>query len=116
MSAFPLGSHGNYPRLTFPVPLEVRIAAREGLALRRMYKRGGTQVGWARARQLSMASTITLRDAVHMRSYFRRHAVDRLDLRDPPSNGWIAWLLWGGHPGQRWVERIVRAHLKDARR
>ena len=112
MSSRPFGTHGLYPVRTFAVPERVRAAALEGLALREKYRRGGTDVGRDRARQLAHPrGSITLRDAVYMRAYFRRHRYDRLDQRDPPSNGYIAWQLWGGHAADAWVERLVRDHL-----
>lgn len=87
-------------------PERVREAARQGLRLRKQYGRGGTSVGLARARQLAAGRPVSDRDIKSMYSFFRRHAGDRLDLRDPPSNGWIAWLLWGGDPARRWIERL----------
>lgn len=111
MPSRPIGSHGSYPRLTFRVPAAVREAARNGLALHREYGRGGTDVGIDRAKQLvSGRPALTLRDTIHMRSYFARHSVDNLSQKDPPSNGWIAWQLWGGHAGKRFVNEIVRRY------
>jgi hypothetical protein len=114
MGARPIGSHGHYPAKFFSVPKGVAVAAREGLELRKQFGRGGTDVGIARARQLASGSPrVTLRDIVYIRSYLRRHIVDNLDQRDPPSNGWIAWLLWGGWPAKRWAEGVyARAQRK----
>ncbi len=110
--ARPLGSHGKYEHKTFDVPKSVAIAARDGLALRKKYGRGGTDVGESRALQLSKGSPkVTLRDVVHIRSYFRRHAVDNLHQKSPPSNGWIAWQLWGGYAGREWAEEIYEQHF-----
>lgn len=107
MGARPIGSHGHYPAKHFPVPAAVAAAARDGLALRKRWGRGGTEVGIARARQLASGSPrVTLRDIVYIRSYLRRHVVDNLGEKNPPSNGWIAWQLWGGWPAKKWVERI----------
>lgn len=113
MGARPIGSHGHYPAKFFSVPKGVAAAAREGLELRKQFGRGGTDVGMARARQLASGSPrVTLRDIVYIRSYLRRHIVDNLDERDPPSNGWIAWQLWGGWPAKRWVERLYASAQK----
>lgn len=107
MGARPIGSHGHYPAKHFDVPRAVARAAREGLELRKQYERGGTDVGIARARQLSSGSPrVTLRDIVYIRSYLRRHVVDNLGEKNPPSNGWIAWQLWGGWPAKKWAESI----------
>lgn len=108
MSALPLGSHGNYAQLYFPVPLAVKQAAEDGLQLRAAYQRGGTEVGIARAHQLASSSPrVTLRDLVYIRAYFRRHQVDNLAQRNPPSNGWVAWQLWGGDAARAWAEQMV---------
>ena len=114
MGARPLGSVGKYAPIRFSVPDMVADAAREGLRLRKRYGRGGTDVGIDRARQLSAkGATVTLRDVVYIRAYFARHIVDNLDERDPPSNGWIAWLLWGGFAGQRWSSRVYEWATKE---
>lgn len=106
MGARPLGSVGKHAPIAFSVPAEVAAAARDGLRLRSEYGRGGTDVGIDRAKQLSTpGAKVTLRDVVYIRSYFARHAVDNLNERNPPSNGWIAWQLWGGFAGQRWAEK-----------
>lgn len=111
--AMPLGSHGKYDHEFFDVPRAVADAARDGLALRARYGRGGTDVGAARAKQLSSGSPrVTLRDIVYIRSYFRRHAVDNLHQRNPPSNGWIAWQLWGGYAGREWAEKLYERHVE----
>lgn len=107
MGARPIGSFGDYARITFPVPAAAARAAKEGLRLRAEYGRGGTDVGIDRAKQLSTAKAVTLRDIVHIRSYFARHIVDNLDQKNPPSNGWIAWQLWGGWPMQK---AAIQAH------
>ena len=99
MGARPIGSFGDYARITFAVPPAAAKAARDGLRLREKYGRGGTDVGIDRAKQLATKRAVTLRDIVHIRSYFARHIVDNLD--DKTSNGWIAWQLWGGWPMQR---------------
>lgn len=113
MGARPIGSHGHYPAKHFPVPAAVAAAARDGLALRKHWGRGGTDVGIARARQLASGSPrVTLRDIVYIRSYLRRHVVDNLGEKNPPSNGWIAWQLWGGWPAKKWAERIYDEALR----
>lgn len=99
------------PEPSFTPPADVRAAAREGLQLHARYNRGGTSVGLASARWLASGRALPLWKVRHVARYFPRHAGDRLDLKDPPSNGWIAWLLWGGTPGRRWAESIVAKHV-----
>lgn len=47
-----------------------------------------------------------------MYSFFARHEVDKRgkDFGNPerPSNGFIAWLLWGGDPGKKWCEDVYK--------
>ena len=43
-----------------------------------------------------------------MVSYFARHQGDNLSGTDPPSAGYIAWLLWGGDAGRDWAERKAK--------
>lgn len=111
MGARPLGSFGKYPKKTFAVPRSVSASARKGLALRAKYKRGGTDVGVARALQLAYSSpSVTVRDIVHMRSYFARHAVDwRPGWATLVTPGYVAWLLWGGDAGRAWVTEKLEA-------
>jgi hypothetical protein len=121
MGARPIGSVGNYAPIMFSVPKQAADAALDGLRLRERYRRGGTDVGRDRAIQLSTKPMVTLRDVIYIRSYFARHAVDNLDQKDPPSNGWIAWQLWGGWPMKRAVDRyhhwaIDNGYLPASRR
>ena len=88
--------------------------ARRGLRLREEFRRGGTEVGVARARQLSDQSLLKPSDIKSMHSYFARHAVDKItkthkwDSDTDPSAGFIAWLLWGGDAGQEWADRLAK--------
>ena len=95
--------------------------ARQGLEWRREYGRGGTEVGVARARDLSNRKDLPLDTVKRMLAYFTRHRVD-LDApanKDPDADGYpgaglIAWKLWGGDPGYRWALAIVE-EAKDGR-
>lgn len=92
-------------------PQDVADAAAHGLALRRAFNRGGTDVGIARARDLSNRRTLSSGTIGRMVSYFRRHAVDRearnFGNDDDPSAGYVAWLLWGGDAGRDWAEKMA---------
>jgi hypothetical protein len=98
-------------------PEAVAKAAAKGLKLRQEFNRGGTQIGVARARDLSHRRTLSPDTIRRMASYFARHAVDRqakgFGDKDNPSAGWIAWLLWGGDEGRDWCER-KKAELDQA--
>lgn len=104
--------------MTRTVPATVRRAAALGLTLHKEFKRGGTKVGWARARQLSQGRTVSDNVIRRMVSFFARHEVDKraanFGNRANPSNGYIAWLLWGGDPGYSWAKK-EKAKLDKAK-
>jgi len=87
--------------------------AARGLAWREEYGRGGTEIGVARARDISNGRGLSLETVYRMRSYFARHEVDKQGTGwSPgedgyPSAGRIAWALWGGDPGRTWANAIV---------
>jgi len=71
---------------------------------------GGTPVGLARARQLVNKQELSPSTVRRMHSFFSRHEVDKqgegFSPGEPgfPSNGRVAWALWGGDPGQTWAK------------
>lgn len=99
-----------YAHIDFRPPAEVAAAAEKGLALRREFGRGGTDVGVARARDLKNRECLTPETIQRMTSYFARHAVDQdaanFGNDEDPSAGYVAWLLWGGDAGRRWCESV----------
>jgi hypothetical protein len=88
-------------------PQAVADAATKGLELRREFRRGGTQVGVARARDLKARKNLSDDTIKRMASYFARHKVDKRAANfgndEDPSAGYVAWLLWGGEEGRKWV-------------
>jgi phage gp29-like protein len=89
---------------------EMASAAERGLELRRKHGRGGTEVGVARARDLSNRKTLSPSTVRRMHSYFARHEVDKQgEGWGVDSAGYIAWLLWGGDAGKAWAKRKVAA-------
>lgn len=69
--------------------------------------KGGTQVGWTRARQLANKEPIS-RDIVSRMAQFNRHRENaKVDpkYKDEPwkDNGYVAWNLWGGTEGVDWA-------------
>ena len=99
--------------------------AQRGLDWRREYGRGGTEIGIARARDIVNKRNLSDETIVRMHSYFARHEVDkeaegfRPGEDGYPSNGRIAWALWGGDAGQSWaaakVQNMIEAEAEDAR-
>jgi hypothetical protein len=103
-------------------PVAVAREAEKGLKLHEQFHRGGTEVGWARARQLRDRKDLSRDDVVAMASYFARHEVDKRGHdwgnEENPSAGYVAWLLWGGEEGRKWAEakkaELERAEAKEA--
>lgn len=98
--------------------------AKKGLELRKKFKRGGTEVGVARARDLSNRKNLSLETVKRMVSFFARHENNSKAKGSEstgfwgkisnPSAGWIAWLLWGGDAGKRWSNSIWNKERKEA--
>jgi len=95
-----------------PTPNEaMKEEAKRGLDWRNEFGRGGTEVGIARARDIVNGRDLSEETIGRMVSYFARHEVDkeaegfRPGEDGYPSNGRIAWALWGGDPGKTWAER-----------
>lgn len=88
-----------YDHINFRPPAGARAAAKQGLALRREHKRGGTAVGVARARDIARGAQLSPSTVRRMNSFFARHEVDKKGQGwDPgeegyPSAGKIAWCL-----------------------
>lgn len=101
-------------------PKGAQAAAKRGLELRKQFGRGGTMVGVARARDISNGVNLSESTVRRMKAYFDRHEVDKQgkdwDNNERPSNGKIAWLLWGGDAGRTWATRMVeRWNREDGR-
>jgi HK97 family phage prohead protease len=83
--------------------------AQRSLDWRKEGNSGGTPVGLARARQLVNKQELSPRTVRRMHSFFSRHEVDKqAEGFSPgeegyPSNGRVAWGLWGGDAGQTWA-------------
>lgn len=87
--------------------------AQRGLDWRSEFGRGGTEVGIARARDIVNGKNLSEDTVKRMHSFFARHEVDkeaqgfRPSEDGYPSNGRIAWALWGGDAGKSWADDIV---------
>ena len=97
---------------TFKPTEEMAREAKKGLEWRKEYGRGGTAVGVKRANQLVNRENLSLNTVKRMYSYFARHEVDkqaegfRQGEKGYPSNGKIAYCLWGGDAGRTWATNI----------
>lgn len=89
----------------------MRETAARALEWRAKFKRGGTEVGVARARDIAGGRNLSEETIRRMKAYFSRHAVDRdadgFNSGEDgfPSAGRIAWDLWGGNAGRDFAER-----------
>lgn len=94
-------------------------AATRGLRLREEHGRGGTAIGVARARDIKNRKNLSRSTVGRMVNYFARHNSDRnapgFGDNDKPSNGWIAWLLWGGDPGRAWAKRKLAEFEREGK-
>jgi len=127
----------DYRGLDFTPTQAMRDAAMKGLRLRKLNEArgkrvdrrtgqgpGGLWIGVGRAIQLATAARIPPRDVRRMADYHRRHTVDKrgegFGDEARPSNGYVAWLLWGsdlGDEGQVWSQGLVeRMDALDGRR
>lgn len=97
---------------TAPTGAMQETAAR-ALEWRAKFKRGGTAIGVARARDIANGRNLSEETIRRMRAYFSRHISDRLaegfesGEAGFPSAGRIAWDLWGGNSGRDWADRKV---------
>lgn len=99
-----------------PIPNDAMAdQARQGLELRKEWGRGGTEVGVARARDISNKANLSMDTVRRMRSYFARHGANYdkdYGGKEPdggPNAFTIAWKLWGGNAGRKWAESLVEA-------
>ena len=92
----------------------MKTEAQKGLDWREEFGRGGTRIGATRARQIVADENLSDETIKRMYSFFSRHEVDKQaegfssGEDGYPSNGRIAWALWGGDAGFSWSERLVK--------
>jgi len=105
-----------------PKPTEgMKAEAQKGIDWREELGRGGTRIGAVRARQIVNGENLSDETVKRMYSFFSRHEVDKeaegFDSGEEgyPSNGRIAWALWGGDAGYSWSRRLVEQMKKEDR-
>lgn len=115
--------HSDHPRyskqkkegraVTFSPNAGMKKEAAQSLDWREEFGRGGTEIGLGRARDIVAGRDYSLEMVNRTVSFFARHEVDKqAEGFSPgedgyPSNGRIAWGLWGGDAGKSWAENIV---------
>lgn len=91
----------------------MKEAASRALEWRREYGRGGTDVGVARARDISNGKDLSESTVKRMHSFFSRHSNNKAKHYSAKENdggptAWrIAWDLWGGNAGASWSSQIA---------
>ena len=91
----------------------MKEAASRALEWRREYGRGGTDVGVARARDISNGKNLSDDTVKRMYSFFSRHENNKskhysAKESDGGPTAWrIAWDLWGGNAGFSWSRQIA---------
>lgn len=104
----------------YTIPAGVKAEAVKAIKWRKDYGRGGTRVGLSTANVLADGGQIGIEKVRHIAKYFPRHEVDKKAAgwntgdESFPSNGRIAWGLWGGDAAQRWASTIVERENKLA--
>ena len=104
-----------YDDLDFTIPQGAKEEARRGLDWVSEHNRGGTSVGRNSARYILNNTKAGPAKVRHIAKYFPRHESDKTGQGwSPgedgyPSNGRIAWALWGGEAGKRWSSKLVNA-------
>ncbi len=87
--------------------------AKKGIEWRKEFNRGGTRIGATRASQIVARERLSPSTVKRMFSFFSRHEVDkeaqgfRPGEDGYPSNGRIAWALWGGDAGFSWSRKVA---------
>jgi hypothetical protein len=103
----------------YTIPAAAKAEAKRALEWRKEHKRGGTPVGLNTARTLAKGGQVGIKKVRHIAKYFPRHEVDKKakgykpGQDGYPSNGRIAWALWGGDAAQRWAANIVESADKQ---
>ena len=104
---------------SFAPTAEMAAEAELGLKWREEYGRGGTEVGVARARDISNMRNLSFETVQRMNSYFARHEVDKEATgwnqgeEGFPTAGRIAWQLWGGDAGRDFAKRIIDRYATE---
>jgi len=95
--------------------------AQRGLDWRSEFGRGGTAIGIARARDIVNRKELPINTWRRVKAFFDRHEIDKkAEGFSPgedgfPSNGRIAWALWGGDAGYSRAKAIMEDFNNDER-
>ena len=119
--ALEIATAGEYQRAldSYPPTDGMVDEAQRGLDWRREHNRGGTAIGIARARDIVNRRELPIDTWRRIKAYFDRHEIDKQgegwspDETGYPSNGRIAWALWGGDAGWSRAKTIMQQVTAD---
>jgi len=103
-----------YDHINFKPPAGASNEAKKAIRWKEQHGdavKGGTAVGWTRARQLADGGEMSVETVKRMYKFFQRHEKNKAinpKFKDEPwrDNGYVAWLVWGGDAGKRWAEKL----------
>jgi hypothetical protein len=116
--------YGKRSSVMISVPESVKKVALYSFKIKKLGFRGGIETGWKRAKQLSTKSSISIQDLKYMRAWFARHIITSyptykrwVKAGRPKDSSWhnkrgiIAWLIWSGDAGFKWVNSQKNINL-----
>jgi len=116
--------YGKKSSVMIKVPENVKNAALYSFKLKKLGFKGGLETGWKRAKQLSTKNEISIQDLKYMRAWFARHIITSyptykkwVNAGRPKTSDWfnrrgiVAWLIWSGTPGFKWVNSQKNINL-----
>ncbi len=113
---------GKYDHIDFKPPQAVANAAKKGLEYRKKGGGGGLSndqasaqgvgSGVQRAVNLKNRDNLSPDTVRRMHAFFSRHEKNKAIAPEHKSEPWkdrgyVAWLIWGGDPGQTWAKKLV---------
>ena len=91
-------------------PVSATNNAKKALAWKEKYGdevKGGTIIGWTRARQLANREGLSYETIARMAAFARHRSNSAIDSKyksEPwKDRGYVAWLIWGGTSGVNWA-------------
>jgi hypothetical protein len=113
-AAIQLTASAKYDHINFSPPAGASSAAKKALKWKDEHGdavKGGTAVGWTRARQLADGGEMSVETVKRMYKFFQRHEKNKAinpEFKGEPwrDNGYVAWLIWGGDAGKSWAEKL----------
>lgn len=116
--------YGKRSSVMIKVPDNVKKVALYSFKLKKLGFKGGLETGWKRAKQLSTKNEISIQDLKYMRAWFARHIITSyptykkwIKAGRPKTSDWfnrrgiIAWLIWSGNAGFKWVNSQKNINL-----